>query len=106
VTWVRRAAAGQPRHACTPPTREAVYTLPALETSPSGQPWPEMSHTETVPDGEPGDLWRCDGCGRLWQCDWCDQYGDGGPPHRGMHAMGVVWRPATWWQRLRHARRT
>lgn len=54
--------------------------------------------------GQYGDLWRCDDCGELWRvgyaCDYCDRYGDN--PHRGVHAVGVMWRPATWWQRWRN----
>lgn len=48
------------------------------------------------------DLWRCDECGKLWRvglaCDQCDLRGD--HHHRGLHVVGVAWRPATFWQRI------
>lgn len=57
--------------------------------------------------GRLGDLWRCDDCRKLWRvgriCDNCDFYG----VHRGggQHAVGLAWRPATVWQRIRNRRR-
>lgn len=74
-TWVRRAGAEPNPHICEAPAGEQL-----------------------------GDLWRC-GCGRLlrWAdaCDWCDSGGHG-DPLRGMCTTGRVWRPATYWQRIRH----
>ncbi|RCG31920.1 hypothetical protein DQ384_05085 [Sphaerisporangium album] len=57
------------------------------------------------PTGQSGDLWRCDECHALWRighaCDACDRYST---PHPGAHAVGLAWRPARWWQRLRYHR--
>jgi hypothetical protein len=59
------------------------------------------------PAGEHGDLWRCDDCGTLWRvgyaCDICDRHRDDSP-HFGGHTIGLEWRPATWWQRIRRWR--
>lgn len=82
VTWVQRADPNA--HRCAPPCRTSF----------------------DIPIGHLGDLWRCE-CGALWRighaCDMCDHYGPGS--HRGGHAVGDAWRPATFWQRLRHWRK-
>lgn len=53
-----------------------------------------------------GDLYRCPDCRALWRsaraCDLCDRHGPG--PHRGQHTVGIIWRPATFWQRLARRR--
>lgn len=50
------------------------------------------------------DLWRCDECTQLWRvgyaCDLCEHVK--GRPHGGVEVIGYAWRPATFWQRLRH----
>lgn len=66
MPWVRRATRAQTGHACKPPTRTEFL-------------W-------HGPDGDPGDLWRCDHCGELWRV-----------------TRQRRWMPATRWQRLRHA---
>lgn len=79
MTWVRRT---DPRtaHRCPAP----------------------QSGSFRSPVGQHGDLWRCHECGQLWRvgaaCDMCDRYGD--IPHRGGHAVGHAWRPASLLQRL------
>lgn len=82
MTWVRRATSDP--HACQPPTHGG-YAL--------------------TPMGRLGDLWRCDDCGALWRigdaCDLCDWAGEW-RAHDGGHALGVTWRPATLWQRIRY----
>lgn len=54
------------------------------------------------PEGQEGDLWRCDECRTLWRidlaCDLCRRYGEW--PHRGMHTTGLAWTYASLWQRL------
>jgi hypothetical protein len=81
MSWVRRAV---PRHTCAPPVG-----------------------TFGDPQASQGDLWRCDECGQLWRvgraCGICAAYGD--RPHRGQCQVGLAWRPATFWQRLRYHRR-
>jgi hypothetical protein len=93
-----------PAHICAPPMRQVTYTLPAMHTAESGM---RVTHHATEVNGRQGDLWRCDRCGRLWRvasaCDACDWYGS--RPHPGMCTLGLVWRPATLWQRLRYRRR-
>lgn len=85
--------------------REFVYQVPSMFVAPG--PQAEMEHREAVPDGRMGDLWRCP-CGALWRigdaCDACDRFGEW-RAHPGMHALGVAWRPATLWQRIRFWRR-
>jgi hypothetical protein len=84
VTWVQRT------------DRRAAHRCPVPRSGSLGSP-----------DGDLGDLWRCDDCRTLWRigdgCDTCDRYGPA--PHPGTHAVGQAWRPATWWQRLRHWRK-
>jgi hypothetical protein len=98
VSWVRRA---DDVHECKPPTRLAVTQLP---TGPVAAPtgWMEARLPGVVlVDGRLGELWRCDDCGRLWcvgrACDVRYQ-------NVGQHRDGLKWRPATWWQRIRHRR--
>jgi hypothetical protein len=102
MTWVQHATI--PTHICAPPMREVIYALPTSAGDERGE---IIKHCATEIDGEQGDLWRCDRCGRLWRvgdaCDACDWYGS--RPHPGMCTLGLVWRPATLWQRLRHRRR-
>jgi len=100
MTWIetpRRSV-----HRCEPPMSRRKVSIP---------PWPGETGwttglTEPMPDGDRGDLWRCD-CGRLWRlaeaCDMCDAYGQ--HPHGGQHAVGNRWRPARLWQVIRHWRR-
>jgi hypothetical protein len=78
--WVRHAST--PPHVCAPPCRD-VDSLP-------------------VPDGQPGDLWRCS-CGRLWQIS-DDQVVRDHRPGRLM-ALLPAWQPASRWQRIHHWRR-
>jgi hypothetical protein len=110
MTWVQHATI--PAHTCTPPMRQVTYALPVtlvplLDPQAPMQSEPPLMHTRNEVDGKQGDLWRCDQCERLWRvgdaCDACDWYGDS--PHPGMCTLGLVWRPATLWQRLRYRRR-
>lgn len=59
------------------------------------------------PDGSIDDLWRCDDCATLWRigyaCPPCDARGHSWP-HAGTCVIGLAWRPATLWQRIRHRR--
>lgn len=70
-------------------------------------PWSAVCSCERPPitaDIRLDDLWRCDECRMLWRvaraCDLCDLIG--GQHQSGQHAVGWKWRPARWWQRLRH----
>ncbi|WP_304455927.1 hypothetical protein [Nocardiopsis sp. YSL2] len=98
--WVRRRDPSQ-KHECDLPTREVTWKLP-VPADGSASTLPD-SHTETLADGDQGDLWRCDTCRALWRlgdaCDWCDRYGY---HDRGVCTIGLRWRPATLWQRVRH----
>jgi len=104
MTWIRRQPPDR-SHRCEPPTREAIYRFPSMAVS--ADPPIVTEHREQVVDGALGDLWGCDDCGRLWRigyaCGACDRYGYG--RHGGGHEVGERWRPATWWQRLRHRSR-
>jgi hypothetical protein len=99
MTWIRRAA--PPAHTCVPPMRERIVHVPSTSLTPRVQVVPMKPPPE--PDGAQGDLWRCDDCGRLWRigdvCDLCDAGRDW---HPGFCSAGSVWRPARWWQRVRH----
>lgn len=66
MPWVRRTPTV---HACEPPT---------------------VGNYTPRPDGQLGDLWRCE-CGRLWQI-WVA--GD----------FGLTWLAAGWWERFRYRR--
>lgn len=87
MTWIRQT---DPRraHTCSPPQSEPPFGRP---------------------HGAYGDLWRCDDCRTLWRighaCQVCDRYGEA-LPHRGGHAVGNAWHPATLWQRLANKKRT
>jgi hypothetical protein len=88
--WVRRRDPSQ-EHQCELPTREVTYKLPKSPLPGVKSNLPD-THTETVVDGAPGDVWRCDACGRLWECrvdpsDW---------------RIFTGWYPAPWWLRLRY----
>lgn len=52
----------------------------------------------TVPDGTPGDLWRCDDCGKLWRFADRPDLNAG----RGYLVRHPGWEPASVWQRIRH----
>lgn len=67
MTWVRRI---EPRklHQCTLPLRKLD----------------EHSPEPVFADGEPGDLWRCDVCGKLWE------------------VVASSWRLAGWRERWRY----
>lgn len=108
MSWVRRG--DPPRvHECRLPERAVVLRPKGTFNMADG----DVVHTDRVPDGEFGDLWRCDRCTRLWRignaCDYCDpkppeglrssQRGHPGVVHG---SVKTAWRPATWWQRLRH----
>ena len=101
MTWVRRGETS-PVHNCDLPMREAWCTVPppsplasgARPDTPSGM---QRLRLPDVPNGQRGDLWRCDACGRLWRVDYRPDENRGG--HR---AQGLEWLPASWWQRLRH----
>lgn len=103
MTWIRRATSDP--HTCAPPMRESVHRLPSMSAVPQGDA--TVKFRLTRPDGEIGDLWRCP-CGALWRighaCDACDWVGEW-PAHDGGHAIGVTWRPATLWQRIRYRKR-
>ena len=87
MTWVRRSAKEASTHTCSPPMHEVSYSYPSASlTPPPVDPPPLVS---TGPDGEPGDLWRCDECGKLWR----------------VGRLSWDWWPATRWQRLRYRRR-
>lgn len=100
MSWVRRSDPADD-HCCDQPMREVVSQIPPQLVGSDGRP---MELREQVPDGRVGDLWRC-ACGALWRighaCDPCDRTG-GRLPHAGGHAIGIVWRPATLWQRIRY----
>lgn len=79
-----RIESAKPAHSCRPP----------------GRTWLAIVR----PDAKLGELWRCDTCSKLWRvgraCATCDLYGDhaGG----GHCLVGLAWRPATLWQRIKH----
>lgn len=103
MTWAHRASVTA--HRCRPPTRERVIKLP---TGPAHRPTGFVQSRLPLGDvdGRLGDVWRCDDCRKLWRvgraCAVCDLYGEhaGG----GSHVVGLRWRPATLWQRLRYRR--
>lgn len=102
MTWVRRATSDP--HTCKPPMRDVIYRLPSMSAEPPpAAARPAVVHSQ-LPDGGLGDLWRCP-CGALWRigdaCDACDRAGEWPVPDGG-HAIGVMWRAATIWQRVRH----
>lgn len=110
MTWVRRTESIPAGHVCPAPTRLATMTLPT-SLCPPGQS-KVLTLPATVVDGAYGDLWRCDECGRLWRvgadCDRCDRavrerWGSCVPGR--YHFVGLQWRPAYWWQRLRYRQR-
>lgn len=73
MTWVRRAESKP---------RAPIHTCAAPYQS---------GRASLLPDGKSGDLWRCDRCRKLWRI---------APSGRPVGAY--EWRPARWWQRLRH----
>lgn len=81
MSWVRRGD----RHRCAVPRAGSFGT----------------------PDGEFGDVWRCE-CRALWRigyaCDACDLIGHP-QQHSGAHVGGKEWRPAHAWQRVLYWRR-
>ncbi|GAA3550655.1 hypothetical protein GCM10022419_033650 [Nonomuraea rosea] len=85
MTWVKRAE--KPAHTCKPPSLGG-YTL--------------------TPEGQHGDLWRCDDCAKLWRigyaCGLCDWLGDLWA-HDGQHITGTAWRRASRWQEIRYRKR-
>lgn len=100
MTWVKQKPTVS-AHRCTPPTRERVFRVPGSD----------IGHTEHEPDGEFGDLWRCDRCRTLWRignaCDYCDPREPGNlRSSQGRHpglvhgAVKTKWRHATWLQRF------
>lgn len=103
MTWVRKQRVLA--HRCERPMREVVYQIPPMLVAAGQQV--NTEHREVVPDGRIGDLWRCP-CGALWRigdaCDVCDRLGEW-RAHPGYHTLGVVWRPATLWQRIRYWKR-
>jgi len=98
MSTVRRRE--QPSHTCEPPMQEVVFRLPPPPPPPAGlqgNPQPTPHSAPLVrPDGDVGDLWRCDDCGRLWRV------GVEPPPRGGYSPRWEVWLPAYWWQRLRY----
>ncbi len=100
--WVYGAE--QPVHTCRPPMRTVSVSPPSTSLNPASQPPPPTNlYDFTIVDGAHGDLWRCDGCRKLWRiglaCDYCDAH-QRDVYHRGSHAVGYRWRPATLWQRF------
>jgi hypothetical protein len=87
--------------------RDVLYRLPSMSAEPPSPTAPPAVVHSQLPDGQLGDLWRCQ-CGALWRigdaCDACDWDGEW-PVHDGGHAIGVTWRPATLWQRTRYWKR-
>lgn len=93
MSWIKRKdeVEAVPTHPCEPPL---------LQTNMVGY---------DIPDGEIGDLWRCDECGELWRvgdaCDDCDRRGVTSgrcAGHGGYHGRCGQWRPATRRQRRKY----
>lgn len=80
--WVHRRPPDETAHRCATPEKPVL-----VSASMAGAP-PTAVADWFEPDGRPGDLWRCELCGRLWRI--------------GGH--GTVWLPATFRQRLRYRR--
>lgn len=104
--WVRRAADKPAGHECVPPMREQWITPPPAAIAGNYAPgWegapPKAHRMPDVPDGAPGDLWRCR-CGRLWTVRPRLS-----PDHFKGAVMGTdpMWLPAGLWRRLRSAGR-
>lgn len=100
MTWARRDTSDP--HTCKPPMRVSIHQLPSMSAAQEGD---GATHVKLAsPNGQIGELWRCS-CGALWRigdaCDACDRAGEW-PVHNGGHAIGVMWRAATLWQRVRH----
>jgi hypothetical protein len=93
-----------PAHECVTPVHNVTYQPPSPPIPNAPEPRP---YIRAEVDGDRGDLWRCEDCGRLWRvgwaCDACDWYGVG--RHDGMCSVGLAWRPAKLWQRIRYRRR-
>lgn len=106
MTWVRQKPVKPlDEHQCKPPSKAVVFGVPGTFSSGDGRP----VRTEQAPNGEFGDLWRCDRCHTLWRignaCDACDprppqRSGEGRHPGLLHGAVWTAWRRATWWQRL------
>ncbi len=69
MSWIRRQPLVQ-LHRCVTPTCDVAL----------------MDFTYEAPDGQHGDMWRCDVCGKLW---WRGPFD---------------WRSATRWRRFRYRR--
>ncbi len=82
--WVRRRQPDD--HRCEPPLRKVFFPAPG-EAGKQG-----IGHSDHLPDGAKGDLWRC-GCGRLWEIGLRLDGGNIGP-------KGTAWRRASAWSRL------
>lgn len=72
MTWIRRAPIPPPPHKCELPRQAGFMGI------------------ITKPDGQHGDLWRCDDCGLLWTIR--DAFNTNGPE----------WRRAGWLARWRY----
>jgi len=102
MTWVRQHRL--PEHRCPTPMRAAEVTLPAgPATAPTGLAVARIPGLPRVV-GRLGDLWRCDDCRKLWRvgraCDACELYGT--HPGGGQCMVGLKWRPAGLWQRIKY----
>jgi hypothetical protein len=75
MTWIRRTEPTS--HTCAPPTYEPVFYILSASMTPGAQGGSVA--LAPAPDGNLGDLWRCDDCRRLWRiadaCDHCDRTG-------------------------------
>jgi hypothetical protein len=64
--------------------------------TPADYPEPALFKVGVRPDGQVGDLWSCDDCGRLWQIIKPERYDN------VFRESNPRWREAGWWLRFRH----
>lgn len=97
MTWIKRKArarAAASGCACSPPTTVAGRNIVTIRTGGRFLAFPPR------PDGDLGDLWRCDACGTVWKITIAGYSNHGGYAARAKH-----WTRAGWLTQLRHGRR-
>ncbi len=99
MTWVRRAEPVE-QCRCNPPMRDLIAAVPR---NPYGREKTQLN-LGPVPDGHPGDLWRCDTCHQLWHLRVPQPQYQPEKLNRGAHVSRPrpEWQPASWWQRWRY----
>lgn len=103
MSWIVQAPAVS-AHRCAPPMRDVMARPPRGPAEmPPGKtredyPEPRSFKVGERPDGQVGDLWRCDDCGTLWRIIKPE-------PRRYVNVFPSPWprwREAGLWLRFRH----